>query len=168
MTSTCVIALAVLAARAFELLLVPHIGQARHAVRVTRDAAEPHYFSQAVAKRQAPVPSAGGQWPYDRRGQAYLVLPEFYEWFHRDSFAYHSSTIAEYLNNLRLGIFAYLQPEFARAYHEVEPRPMYRFNIPTAITHPLAKEMYGDLMNMVRARPYMPRFEVSQYVKMRY
>ena len=47
-------------------------------------------------------------------GQAYLLLPEFYEWFHTNIFAYHSSTIAEYLNNLRLGIFAYLQPEFAR------------------------------------------------------
>ncbi len=101
-------------------------------------------------------------------GQAYLVLPEFYEWFHRNIFAYHSSTIAEYLNNLRLGIFAYLQPEFARAYHEVEPRPMYRFHIPSAITHPLAKEMYWELMNMVRARPYMPRFEVSRYAKMHY
>ena len=101
-------------------------------------------------------------------GQAYLVLPEFYEWFHRDIFAYHSSAIAEYLNNLRLGISAYLQPEFARAYREVEPRPAYRFHIPSAITHPLAKEMYWELMNMVRARPYMPRFEVSRYVKMRY
>lgn len=101
-------------------------------------------------------------------GQAYLVLPEFYEWFHRDIFAYHSSTIAEHLNNLRLGIFSYLQPEFARAYHEVEPRPTYRFHIPSAITHPLAKEMYWELMNMVRSRPYMPRFEVSPYVKLRY
>jgi len=53
-------------------------------------------------------------------GQAYLVLPEFYEWFHRNIFAYHS------------------------------------------------KEMYWELMNMVRARPYMPRFDVSQYAKMRY
>jgi len=101
-------------------------------------------------------------------GQAYLVLPEFYEWFHRDIFAYHSSTIAEHLNNLRLGIFSYLQPEFARAYHEVEPRPMYRFHIPSAIKDSLAQEMYWELMNMVRARPYMPKFEVSPYVKMRY
>lgn len=101
-------------------------------------------------------------------GQTYLVLPEFYEWFHTNIFAYHSSTIAEYLNNLRLGIFAYLQPEFARAYHEVDPRSMYRLHIPSAIAHPLAKEMYCELMNMVRSRPYMSRFEVSPYVKMRY
>lgn len=101
-------------------------------------------------------------------GQAYLVLPEFYEWFHRGILAHHSSTIAEYLNELRLGIFEYLQPEFLRAYHEVEPRPKYRFHIPPEIMNPLAKEMYWALMNMVRARPIMPRFEVSRYAKMRY
>lgn len=101
-------------------------------------------------------------------GQAYSALPDFYEWFHRDIFAYHSSTIAEHLNNLRLGIFSYLQPEFARAFHEVEPRHMYRFHIPSAITDSLAQGMYWDLMNMVRLRPYMPKFEVSPYVKMRY
>lgn len=100
--------------------------------------------------------------------QACLVLPDFYKRFHGDIFAYHSSVIGEHLNNLRLGIYAYLQPEFARSFHKVEPRPMYGFHIPSAITHPLAKEMYWELMNRVLARPYMPRFEVSQYVKMRY
>ena len=45
---------------------------------------------------------------------------------------------------------------------------MYRYHIPSAITHPLAKEMYWELMNMVRAHPFMPHFEVSQDVKMRY
>jgi len=45
---------------------------------------------------------------------------------------------------------------------------MYRFHVPSAITHPLAKEMYWELMNVVRAPPYMPKFEVSQYLKMRY
>lgn len=98
-------------------------------------------------------------------GQAYLILPEFYDWFHRYVVAYHSSTIAEYLNNLRLGIFAYLLPEFTRAHRGIEPMCSYEF--PSAITHPLAKEMYWELMNMVRARPYMPKFEVSKYAKMR-
>ncbi len=34
---------------------------------------------------------------------------------------------------------------------------MYRFHVPSAITHPLAKEMYWELMNVVRAPPYMPK-----------
>ncbi len=119
-----------------------------------------------TVERLCRVLAANGQQIDD--GQAYLVLPEFYEWFHRNIFAYHSSTIAEHLNNLRLGIFEYLQPEFARSYHEVDPRPNYRFHIPTAIINPLARELYWELMEMVRARPSMPRFEVSQYLKMRY
>lgn len=101
-------------------------------------------------------------------GQAYLVLPEFYEWFHENIFNYHSSTIAEHLNNLRLGIFSYLQPEFARAYHEVEPRPQYGYHIPSKITDQLAQAMYCELMNMVGTGPYMPKFEVNPYLKMRY
>lgn len=100
--------------------------------------------------------------------QAYLVLPEFYEWFHTNIFACLASTIAEFLNNLRLEIFTYLEPEFARAYHSVEPEPRYRYHIPTAITQPLAKGMYWELMNMVRARPYMQRFAVSPHLKKLY
>lgn len=122
-------------------------------------------LSQTVTRLQQLLKANGS--PIDE-GQAYLVLPEFYEWFHRNIFAYHSSTIAEYLNDLRLGIFEYLQPEFLRAYHEVEPRPKYSFHIPAAIMNPLAKAMYWELMNLVRARPVMSRFEVSQYAKMRY
>ncbi|MBN8605737.1 MAG: hypothetical protein J0L81_02360 [Caulobacterales bacterium] len=101
-------------------------------------------------------------------GQAYLALDDFYEWFHRDIFAYHSSTIAEHLNNLRWGIYEYLRPEFARSFHRVEPAPMYRFHIPDAITNPLAKEMYWDLMNKARSEPWMPAFSVSEYIKLRY
>jgi hypothetical protein len=100
--------------------------------------------------------------------EAYLVLPEFYEWFHGNVFADHSSTIAAYLNDLRLGIFRYLQPEFVRAYHDVEPRPSYGYHIPPTIVTPLAKAMYWELMNKVRARPWMPRFEVSPCVRTRY
>lgn len=35
----------------------------------------------------------------------YLVLHEFYEWFHHTVFMYHSSTISEFLNELRWEIF---------------------------------------------------------------
>lgn len=101
-------------------------------------------------------------------GQAYLALPDFYEWFHKDIFQYHSSAIAEYLNNLRWGMFEYLLAEFLRAHHKVGPGSMYGYHIPAEITEPLAKVMYYDLMNRVRTRPYMPRFEVSQFVNVKY
>jgi hypothetical protein len=46
---------------------------------------------------------------------AMLALGDFYERFHTDILNYHSSTIAEFLNNIRWGIYEYLQPEFRRS-----------------------------------------------------
>ena len=46
---------------------------------------------------------------------AMLALGDFYERFHMDILNYHSSTIAEFLNNIRWGIYEYLQPEFRRS-----------------------------------------------------
>lgn len=43
---------------------------------------------------------------------AIVALDDFYDKFHRDILLYHSSTIAELLNNIRWGIHEYLQPEF--------------------------------------------------------
>jgi hypothetical protein len=44
-----------------------------------------------------------------------LMLTDFYERFHTDIMTYHSSTIAEFLNNIRWGIYEYMQPEFHRS-----------------------------------------------------
>ena len=48
---------------------------------------------------------------------AYLAVENFFEWFHGHIFSYHSSQIAEFLNNIRWAIFNYLQPEYARSWH---------------------------------------------------
>lgn len=101
-------------------------------------------------------------------GLGYAVLPEFWQWFHEHLFAYHLSTIAQFLNEIRWGIHEYLQPEFARAYHVTsnDPRaPSYAFRPPAEITAPIARTMYWDLMNLARSRPYFPRFTVTQSLK---
>lgn len=98
----------------------------------------------------------------------YAVLPEFWEWFHEHLFAYHLSTISEFLNNIRWGMFEYLRPEFARAYHVTSYdtlAPMYASYIPSEISAPIARTMYWDLMNLARSRPYFPRFTVTQTLK---
>lgn len=100
--------------------------------------------------------------------QGYSLLPEFYEWFHRDIFSYHASTIAAFLNDIRWGIFDYLGPEFARSFERVEPEPMYRYSVPPECVHPLAREMYWDLMNRCRSRVYFPRFTVTPSLRLRY
>jgi hypothetical protein len=94
----------------------------------------------------------------------FLALQDFYEWFHRDLFIYHSSIIAEFLNNIRWAIDRYLQPEYHRAYKadNSDPSwPKYGFDVPAGIQDPLARSMYWDLMNRVRGRPCMPEFVIS-------
>ncbi len=98
-------------------------------------------------------------------GLAYTALPDFYEWFHTHLLGYHYSTIAEFLNNLRWGIFRYIRPEFDRAFERIEPAPLYRFNVPPNITNPLATAQYWDLLNKARSEPYFPIFTVTPSLK---
>jgi hypothetical protein len=95
------------------------------------------------------------------------MLDEFYEWFHTNVFSYHASTIAEFLNNLRWGFYNYLVPEFRRSFERTGEYD-YKFDIPSDIVSPLGRAMYWDLMNMVRAPPWFPRFTVTQSLKGRY
>lgn len=104
--------------------------------------------------------------------EAYLAVENFFEWFHDDIFIYHSSQIAEFLNNIRWAIFSYLQPEFRRSWYLTEKAtpnfPIYSYRVPADIAEPIARAMYWDVMNRVRSKPWMPRFLVSDYLKQRY
>lgn len=102
---------------------------------------------------------------------AYLAIEDFAEWFH-NIFIYHSSVIAEFLNNIRWAIFDYLAPEFKRSWHlsegATEVFPLYGYRIPKEISEPLARAMYWDVMNRVRTTPYMYRFVISDSFKDQY
>jgi len=104
--------------------------------------------------------------------QALLILREFYEQFHDDIFAYHSSTIAEFLNNIRLGIYEYLKPEceasIDRYWSPEHKRELYKFKCPTDVTNPFVQAIYWDLMNDILSRPYMLKFSVNKIFKLRY
>ncbi len=97
------------------------------------------------------------------KNQAYLVIPDFQEFFQRGLFLYHSTTIACFLNNIRWGIYDYLASEFNRAYQKTEVMSglqRYVYDVPSEVTKPLTQWMYWELMNKVCARPYFPRFTV--------
>lgn len=105
--------------------------------------------------------------------QALLIMEEFYEQFHNDIFIYHSSTIAEFLNNLRWEIYEYLKPLYQSSveYYPGKYFPdqkAYKYNYPENIKNEYAKEIFWNLMNDVRSEPYIKRFKVSRYLKMRY
>lgn len=101
---------------------------------------------------------------------ALLIVDEFYQWFHDDIFSYHSSAIAEFLNNIRWGIYEYLLPEFQQSMvYETEEHPRkYHYTYPDGIINGFAKTCYWGLMNDIRSRPYMKKFQVTKYLKMRY
>lgn len=88
----------------------------------------------------------------------------------KDVFSYHSSAIAEFLNNIRWGIYEYLRPEFLRSFTSREPGESiaYHFKYPAGSQHPIGKTLYWSLMNDVRTEPLMPRFDVTRFLKMRY
>lgn len=101
--------------------------------------------------------------------EALLVLAEFYDRFHTDILNYHSSTIAEFLNNIRWGIYEYLQPEFFRSIvWESENPPICTYTYPESIQNKFAKSCYWDLMNEVRSTPFIRRFRVTKWLKLRY
>jgi hypothetical protein len=84
--------------------------------------------------------------------EAFLVLPEFYEWFHEDILNYHISAIAEFLNNIGWGIYEYLNPND-------------KIITSSDSLNPVERSMF---FNLKAFRPYMPKFEVTKYLKMRY
>jgi len=101
--------------------------------------------------------------------EALLALDEFYERFHTDILNYHSSTIAEFLNNIRWGIYEYMQPEFNRSIvWEGGAPPKYHYTYPEEIESKFAKAYYWDLMNWVRNKPCMRKFKVTKWLKLRY
>jgi len=101
--------------------------------------------------------------------EALLILDEFYERFHTDILNYHSSTIAEFLNNMRWGIHEYLQPEFRRSIvWEGKDLPRYKYTYPESIQNKFARNCYWELMNEVRSAPSMRRFKVTKWLKLLY
>lgn len=101
---------------------------------------------------------------------ALLALPDFYERFHTDIMTYHSSTIAEFLNNIRWGIYFYLKPEFNKSIERSNDDLIgYRYRAPDDISSSkYAKDCYWELMNQVRSPPYMRKFVVSENFKSEY
>ena len=80
--------------------------------------------------------------------QGYLAVDNFFEWFHDDIFVYHSSQIAEFLNNIRWEIYDYPRPEFARSLHLTQLAtpdfPIYAYRFPDGCTEPVARAMYWE------------------------
>jgi hypothetical protein len=100
---------------------------------------------------------------------ALLLLDEFYDRFHRDIFSYHASHIAEKLNNIRWGIYEYLQPTIRRLQNDGDfPLPRHRFTYPINVTNEFVKHFYRELIGNVSSPPYFRRFKTHKALTLRF
>lgn len=100
--------------------------------------------------------------------EALLTLDDFYTHM-RSVFAYHSTTIAQFLNDVRWGIYMYLRPEFNRSFRRIPgDRWRYEFIYPDDVQVGFARQCYWNLMNHVRSEPYMQPFKTTKWLKLRY
>jgi hypothetical protein len=99
---------------------------------------------------------------------ALLVLDDFYDRFHSDVLNYHTTTLAELLNNVRWGIQDYLSPEFRESLSQSPGQLEYSYRYPTGIDTAFGKTFYWDLMNDVRRGPYVEKFVGDPVLKLRY
>ena len=80
---------------------------------------------------------------------------------------YHSSIVAKYLNDIRWGIQDYLIKEFEESI-QFKEHGRYEYTIPKSITTDIDQYIYWELMNEVRQKPYVSKFNVNIYLRKRY
>ena len=103
--------------------------------------------------------------------RALLVLSDINKWLHENVFLYHSSSIAEFLNNIRWGIYEYLKPELEKSRvtdEEILGCPSWKYTYPDEVESDYAKECYWELMNEISHKPYIRKFKTTEYLKMRH
>lgn len=102
-------------------------------------------------------------------GQAYAALPDCWDWFHTHLLAYHASTIAEFLNNIRYAIRLYVAPTATATYrvtYKIDDYvEAYTFDRPEEMTNAFAWAQYYALLDGARRRPNFPPFTVSRSMK---
>jgi hypothetical protein len=101
--------------------------------------------------------------------QAYAALPDCWDWFHTHLFAYHASTIAEFLNNIRYAIRLYVKPKADASYRVTgkfdDDLDLYTFDRPAEIVNEFAWGQYYNLLHSTRRRPNFPPFSVTPLLK---
>lgn len=99
---------------------------------------------------------------------AYLALPDCWDWFHTHLLAFHASNIAEFLNNIRYAIRCYIAPVAMSRYKlkQIDQvHSTYTFEKPDGIIDKFAWAQYYDLLQASLSKPNYPLFSVSNSFK---
>lgn len=102
-------------------------------------------------------------------GETYQCLESFREEIVGDIIEYHVSTLAEFLNNIRIGIYNYLNPVLIKQIeYDDEISGKYKYNYPEEVNSDFGKTYFWDLMNCVRSKFCIKDFKVIRSLKLRY
>ena len=96
------------------------------------------------------------------------MFDDFYERFHEHIHVCYAGIICEMLNNIRLGLFEYLMPEYKRSYIDEGWDDELRFNrhsfdVPDIIKNKFVKQSYWALMTKMKSGPFMERFRARRF-----
>lgn len=100
--------------------------------------------------------------------EAYMALPDVWDLFHTHLLAFHASNIAEFLNNIRYAVHAYVRPVanssrcVINTYEGIEH---YNFERPNEINNSFAWEQYFGLLARSLRPVNFPPFSVSRSFK---
>lgn len=95
-----------------------------------------------------------------------LALDDFREHLTENYFVYYGTWLTELLNNIRWGLQSYLTSIFTASYKaDQTDTQIYKYEYPSEITNPIAREWFWRLMNNIRSRPYLKKFSGAHYLK---
>ena len=97
-------------------------------------------------------------------GEAFLAVPDAWDWFHTHLLAFHAGNIAEFLNNIRYAIRSYVAPVSQKSLRRIDGF-RHDFDRPSGITNRFARAQYFELMQSQLRQPNYPQFTVSASFK---
>ena len=135
-------------------------------IRISGDIGKHNFMRLAgQARRIQQILKENGQNIDD--GEAYMVLPDAWDWFHTHLLGFHASNIAEFLNNIRFSIRDYLTPSARAAFFHID-HAIQHVVPPSGIVDKFALDQYFELLQSTLHQPYFPQFSVSKNFKTRF
>ena len=104
--------------------------------------------------------------------KSYIILDNFYNWFHDNIFNYYCSPIIQHLNNITHAIRRYFAPTLEKHTQQAYLAEYNKFYdkiiIPKTISTELGQYCFNNLASTIRSQPNLPLFEIPDGVCIRY
>lgn len=135
-------------------------------IRISGDIGKHNFLRLAGQARRLQTILADNNVTIDE-SDAYLAIPDAWDWFHTHLLAFHASNIAEFLNNIRYAIREYATPVARGTFVRIDEL-RYNFERPIGMRDKFACAQYFELLQSTMRPPNYPMFSVSKSFKSQY